>query len=374
LKEFELALELLNFDELNNFEKLSSCTTFENASTFTLNDRNIESSINLLRGQIHEAQGCSDAAIECYKKALHDDVSCYEALHPLTTNHMLTPKDENDLIQTLPLSSQCSPKEVQLVKYFYASKLRRPTKHIATFQNNEECKQTFKDNLDILTAKAERLYYDGDFENAYTVCRKILEKDQFHKLCVPLYVSTLVHLNKITQLFEIAHSLVRQYPQEAISWFAVGCYYLKLGNMDPARKFFLKATCLNRSFSPAWLALGHSFAQESEHDQATSAYFTAAQIMKGSFLPYLYIGLEYTLSNNLKLAERFYQQALVVECDDPFVLHELGVIWFKSQNYSNAEISMRRAYNKLKTLPNRNTFKEWEPLLNNLGHVCRKLK
>lgn len=42
-----------------------------------------------------------------------------------------------------------------------------------------------------------------------------------------------------------------------------------------------KATCLNRSFSPAWMALGHSFAHESEHDQATSAYFSAAQIMKG---------------------------------------------------------------------------------------------
>ncbi|RNA05743.1 cell division cycle 16 -like protein [Brachionus plicatilis] len=176
------------------------------------------------------------------------------------------------------------------------------------------------------------------------------------------------------ELFEIAHSLVKQYPQDAVSWFAVGCYYLLIGNMDPARKFFLKATCLNRSFSPAWLALGHSFAQESEHDQATSAYFTAAQIMKGSFLPFLYIGLEYTLSNNFKLAERFYQQALNVECDDPFVLHELGVIWFKSQNYQNAEISMRRAYNKLKSMSHKSTYKEWEPLLNNLGHVCRKLK
>ena len=57
----------------------------------------------------------------------------------------------------------------------------------------------------------------------------------------------------------------------------------------------------------------------------TKTYFSR------SFLPFLYIGLEYTLSNNLKLAERFYQQALNVECDDPFVLHELGVIWFKSQ-------------------------------------------
>lgn len=61
--------------------------------------------------------------------------------------------------------------------------------------------------------------------------------------------------------------------------------------------------------------------------------FTFLKKIKRSFLPFLYIGLEYTLSNNLKLAERFYQQALTVECDDPFVLHELGVIWFKSQKY-----------------------------------------
>ncbi len=28
---------------------------------------------------------------------------------------------------------------------------------------------------------------------------RVLEKDQFHKLCIPLYVSTLVHLNKVTR-------------------------------------------------------------------------------------------------------------------------------------------------------------------------------
>lgn len=44
------------------------------------------------------------------------------------------------------------------------------------------------------------------------------------------------------------------------------------------------------------------------------------------------------------------------------------------KSFQNAEISMRRAYNKLKTISHKNIFKEWEPLLNNLGHVCRKLK
>lgn len=372
-KEYEQALETLNWEEINSSEKIMM-TCYDNAAEFTLNGRNIEAAINLLRGQIHEQLGCSDAAIECYTSSLNGDVMCYEALQALSSNHMLTPKAENELLKTLPIDKQCPGKEAELVKYIYATKLQRPNKQSVALEQHQECTQIFKENLDILINKAERLYYEGDFESAYSVCRKVLEKDQFHKLCVPLYVSTLVHLNKVTKLFEIAHSLVKQYPQDAVSWFAVGCYYFLIGNMDPARKFFLKATCLNRSFSPAWLALGHSFAQESEHDQATSAYFTSAQIMKGSFLPFLYIGLEYTLSNNLKLAERFYQQALNVECDDPFVLHELGVIWFKSQNYSNAEVSMRRAYNRLRSISHKNTIKEWEPLLNNLGHVCRKLK
>ena len=42
-----------------------------------------------------------------------------------------------------------------------------------------------------------------------------------------------------------------------------------------------KATTLERTYGPAWIAYGHSFAVESEHDQAMAAYFTAAQLMKG---------------------------------------------------------------------------------------------
>jgi anaphase-promoting complex subunit 6 len=44
---------------------------------------------------------------------------------------------------------------------------------------------------------------------------------------------------------------------------------------------FSKATTLEKTYGPAWIAYGHSFAVESEHDQAMAAYFTAAQLMKG---------------------------------------------------------------------------------------------
>lgn len=47
-------------------------------------------------------------------------------------------------------------------------------------------------------------------------------------------------------------------------------------------------------------------------------------------LPMLYIGLEYGLTNNSKLAERFFSQALSIAPEDPFVMHEVGVVAFQN--------------------------------------------
>jgi anaphase-promoting complex subunit 6 len=135
------------------------------------------------------------------------------------------------------------------------------------------------------------------------------------------------------ELFSLAHNLVDLYPNLAISWFAVGCYYYIIGKSDYARRYLAKATCLDRLFGPAWLAYGHSFAIENEHDQAMAAYFKASQLMKGCHLPLLYIGLECGLTNNIRLAEKFFKQAQNIAPDDPFVMHEMGVIAFQNMKW-----------------------------------------
>lgn len=48
-------------------------------------------------------------------------------------------------------------------------------------------------------------------------------------------------------------------------------------------------------------------------------------------MPLLYIGVEYGLTNNAKLAERFFVQAQEIAPEDPFVLHELGVIAYQDK-------------------------------------------
>lgn len=131
---------------------------------------------------------------------------------------------------------------------------------------------------------------------------------------------------------------------------------------------------MDRVYGPAWLAFGHSFATENEHDQAMAAYFTASQLMKGCHLPILYVGLEYGLTNNIKLAERFFSQALSIAPEDPFVLHEMGVIAFQSLDWIKAHQYFKEALSKVECVSQQIMVEKWEPLLNNLGHTCRKLK
>jgi hypothetical protein len=52
-------------------------------------------------------------------------------------------------------------------------------------------------------------------------------------------------------------------------------------------------------------------------------------------LPLLYIGLECGLTNNVKLADKFFLQSQSIAPHDPFVIHEMGVICFQNHEWEN---------------------------------------
>lgn len=215
----------------------------------------------------------------------------------------------------------------------------------------------------------------------------MFDNNVHNEIFFPLFYYCTVLNTKISfiALFLLAHKLVDLYPESALAWFAVGCYYYLIGKCselshwnisllskklwlntvllyftdtdiicvfcicweefvqlvlffsplkgknEQARRYLSKATALDRVFGPAWIAYGHSFAAENEHDQAMAAYYKAAQLMKGCHLPLLYIGMEYGLTNNPKFAEKFFKEALEIAPTDPFVLHEIGVVAFSNQ-------------------------------------------
>ena len=96
----------------------------------------------------------------------------------------------------------------------------------------------------------------------------------------------------------------------------------------------------------------------------------------------LYVGLEHGLMSNVRLANSFFNQAQSLAPDDPFVLHELGAVAYQNGDFQLAEKCFLQAVDmvtrlRYSTSTSNNDFPmddTWEPLLNNLGHVCRKLK
>ncbi|XP_046543202.1 cell division cycle protein 16 homolog [Haliotis rubra] len=316
-REWQEALNIL--DMVDNTHSLNTAPPRFNLTDAETNllIKDSENSVNLLRGKIYEAMDNRQQAAVCFQEALKQDVYCYEAFDLLVNHHMLTAEEERSLLDCLPFQSQCPEEEVDLVKFLYENKLKKYNKPgDINLPSSLAC---LNDNLDMVVNLSERHYYNCDFRECFSITSE---------------------------------------------WPGLAEY----------SSHNIKATTLDRAYGPAWLAFGHSFEADNEHDQAMAAYFTASQIMKGCHLPVLYIGLEYGLTNNAKLAEKFFSQALSIAPEDPFVLHEMGVIAYQNNDLVEAEQYFMEALKKVKAISKQTMAEKWEPLLNNLGHVCRKRK
>jgi len=365
------ALEIIEAPETDTLVEEATKNIQNNSGDYET--RGLLSSLHCLKGTILENIENREQATQSFKSALEVDVYCYEAFQALVEHQMLSAEEEKNLVNSL-LNQEGT--DVQLIKSLYSLNLKK-----------YECPETpefppelrmFETNADVRVSQAERLYYNCDHLGAYQITSSIMREDPLHTKCIPVHLALLVDMKEANSLFTLGHNLVDMYPESAVAWYAVGCYYFVTGKQDSARKYLNKATQLDRLFGPAWLAYGHSFALENEHDQAMAAYFKALQLMQGCHLPLLYIGLEYSLTNNQNFAEKFFNQALSIAPNDPFVLHELGVTAFISQDYSTAERHFTTALKKIRSLRDSSGVstglaEKWEALLNNLGHTYRKL-
>ena len=59
-------------------------------------------------------------------------------------------------------------------------------------------------------------------------------------------------------------------------------------------------------------------------------------LISGSALPHLYVGLEYGSTGNHEQEETFLKHAIQIEPDDPLILQELGVNAFYLKNFDEA--------------------------------------
>ncbi|KAL3503103.1 hypothetical protein ACH5RR_037552 [Cinchona calisaya] len=382
LKEWDQCLLMLGdakVDENGNITDTRDCNIMYLDKDGEDREINILSAICFLRGQAYEALENRAQARLWYKAAIKADPLCYEALECLTENHMLTCEEEKSLISSLHFGS-----EDGWLSSFYTCLIKKYDKENVVETKFRELEQedadtnpseksflcTLRNNTDLLACKAEYYHQCGEYQKCFQLTSVLLEKDPFHMKCTLVHLAAAMELGHSNELYLMSCNLVKDYPQKALSWFAVGCYYYCIKKFDQARRYFSKATSLDGTFAPAWIGYGNAYAAQEEGDQAMSAYRTAARLFPGCHLPTLYIGMEYMRTHSFKLAEQFFMQSRTICPSDPLVYNELGVVAYNMKEYKKAVWWFERTLSLIAS----SLTETWEPTLVNLGHALRKLK
>ncbi|KAF9666702.1 hypothetical protein SADUNF_Sadunf16G0256300 [Salix dunnii] len=310
---------LIKVDELGNIYDTEDCNVVYLDKDSEDREIIVSTATCFLRGRAYENRAL---ARQWYKAAIKADPLCYEALDCLIENHVLKCEEGNG-----------SPKLVLPNKFgcplsFKCGKLMLPD-----LQNKSAFLIAIRSRrwvaLFFLLMLDKKKYFNqcGEYQKCFDLTSDLLEKDPFHMKCTLVHITAAMELGNSNELYLMASNLVKDYPQKALSWFAVGCYYYCIKKYDQSRCYF---RC---------------------------------------HLPTLYIGMEYMRTHSYKLAEQFFMQAKAFCPSDPLVYNELGVVAYNMKEYNKSLLWFEKT---LKHIPSSNQL--WESTVVSLAHAYRKLK
>ncbi|KAF2455630.1 anaphase-promoting complex subunit cut9 [Lineolata rhizophorae] len=344
-----------------------------------------EAAMCYLRGVCFAKQNAFDRAKDCYKDAVRIDVQCFEAFDQLMKNSLMSPDEEWKFLESLDFdsitvgrdngrgdSSSIAQEAADFARMLYTTRLSK-YEHPTDFNAAVETLSTHYNlscNPDILMAKADLLFTQCRFTEALDLTTSILSRDKYNFAALPVHLACLHELGEKNALFLLAHELADTYPGEPTAWLAVGTYYLSINRIAEARRFFSKSSMMDPHFGPAWIGFAHTFAAEGEHDQAISAYSTAARLFQGTHLPQLFLGMQNLQLNNMSLAHEYLGTAYELCQTDPLLLNELGVVFYHEDNLDDAISLFRRALDIASGI--HADYRAFLPTRQNLAHALRR--
>lgn len=346
-----------------------------------LADRRNEAGMCHLRGLCYAKQNAFERAKECYKTAVFIDVQCFEALSELTKNSLMSPDEEAGFLAALDFSfvqaegddAETKDEPANYIKMIYdtqLSKYRGWRTWDAAF-NGLATHYGLENNADMLLAQADWLYTQCRFQEALSITESVLAEDRFNFSAYPLHLACLFELKKKNSLFLVAHQLADAHPEQPCAYLAIGIYYFAIDRIAEARRYFSKASMMDANFGPAWIGFAHTFATEGEHDQAISAYSTAARLFMGTHLPLVFLGMQHHAMNNMTTAEEFLKTAYALCKTDPLLLNEMGIVCYHQDKLMDAVAAFKQA---LRVVDETDSNPQaWLGTRTNLGHAYRRL-
>lgn len=307
-----------------------------------------EAGMCFLRGQCFARQNAFDRAKDCYKTAVQIDVQCFEAFDALMANALMAPDEQWAFLDALDfdaLPAAATAEAAAFTKSLYTTRLSKYARP-DDFAHAAETLTThyrLAANPDMLLAQADLMLTHCRFRDALALTAAVLDADRHNFAAVPLHLVALYQLADHNALFLLAHNLADAHPDQPATWLAVAVFYLATHRIADARRYFSKASIMDPHFGPAWLGFAHTFAAEGEHDQAISAYTTAARLFQGTHLPLLFLGMQNLHLGNLALAREYLNSAYALCDSDPLLLNEMGIAAYHSADHPVAIKLFHRA-------------------------------
>ena len=366
-----------------DYESLISYLEKENISFETEKNFSFENNNNnnfllsvkyLLIGKAYEMQENKQPAIKNYLLALEFDADNIEPFEILISNQLLTIEKKNELLNNLKLNTNNN-----WLSDYYKSKIDdnifmtvKSECSLAEGDRINIIDILYKNNdMDLMKMESEKFFITRDYINTFNKLKKINDDDFYNLEIIPMLCSSMIELNKIGDLYSLSYKLANNCGEKYISWYAVGCYYYSIKKYEMSRKYFLKCNQLNKNFPEGWIALGNSYAGLDESDQALNAYRTCLRLFPGCHFSNLYIGMEFIRTNNFKTAFNIFQNALLLNKNDPLVFNEIGVVNFKQKKFEEAESNF---INGLKLCNFNDRSVTVMTILINYGHCLRKMR
>jgi len=362
-------------------------------STETNGPIEIRSALCVMRARVHTALDNPVKAESWWRRALSIDAHCVEALLTLTKPGILPRESAAILAQEISASASTTDNNNNNVSSRVAARVNSatgdahnevlPALYLSlgdSASSLEKLPSSLQTSIDVSAARVARHFAAFEYETCAELCRDLVRNDpRVGSDIVLTYLGSLVELGERQELFAYAHKLVDGEPREAITWLAVGYYYLASKSFDTARLYLQKATMLDPRLVEAWIALGHAFAGKDESDHSMTAYSTAARLHPGSHFPTFFMGIQHSRQSSIGLATQLFQAASASDSNDPAPCHELGVLAYQAGDFSRAVDYFQTALS-LWNRPQATTQKlgarraeAEEASLVNLGHCFRRL-
>jgi len=347
----------------------------ENMPEMKLNSR-----IEHLKARVYEAIDRRNQAVTCYCDAAAMDRHAISSIRAMSETQLLNREEMESFIERLSESTmkkESDESDAQEMLAVCKREFDTYGRYVHTFKGSNLVTTQSIDYFTYLIRTKQNNYLIHD---SMKIATNLCEIDLSNSYLLQVHISILAEIGDKTALFKISHRLIDTDCEDWLGWYCAGIYYLVVKNNGKAAALLEKALTKNPGSGLAYLALGHAFSYDREHDQAFNAFLMAERLMKGSALPQLYIGLQYGSTGNHVQAAEFLDYAHKIEPDNPLVLQEMGTNAFHLGHYQDA---LRHFFKAIKIIEsnerhdqnhNAEFSSKWAPLLHNIGSVYRKQK